>query len=127
MKSILNDIKKTENPVVDENDEYYIVNANVKYPNNANLVSEKIYFDKKYNLKEVQVLNKDGNALIRMKFDSIEYSKKFDNNLFDLDTLVKDTECTDESCKNTESTEETSILDDIVYPLYLPADTYLSS
>lgn len=139
LNSLLKDIKDTENPVVDENDEYYIVNANVNYPNNSSLKTEKIYFDKDNNLKEVQVLNKDGNAIIRMKFTNIEYSAKFNDDNFSLDSLITTNECDGEECEETNSesesketnsesdSEETSVLNDIVYPLYLPSDTHLST
>ena len=127
LKSLLKDIKNTENPVVDKNDDYYIVNANVKYPNNSSLVSEKIYFDKDNNLKEVQVLNKDGNAIIRMKFTSVKYSVKFEDNNFALDSLITTNDCTEESCADEKSSEETSIIENIVYPLYVPKDTHLST
>lgn len=127
LKSILNDIKKTKEPTIDENDEYFIVNADVDYPNNSNLVKEKIYFDKNGTLKEVQVLNKDGNALIRMKFTSIKYSEKFDDDNFKLESLVTTNTCEEDSCKENQNEEQTSILNDIVYPLYLPEDTHLST
>ncbi len=124
LKSLIKDIEKTEEPQIDENEEYYIVNANVNYPNNASLKTEKIYFDKNGELKEVQVLNKDGNAIIRMKFNSIKYSVKFDDDNFNLDSLI--TSCDeDSSCKD--DSKESSVLNDIVYPLYLPADTHLST
>ncbi len=126
LKSLLNDIKSTKDPKVDENDDYYIVNADVNYPNNSKLKTEKIYFDKEGNLKEVQVLNGDGNSIIRMKFTSVKYSVKFDDKNFNLDSLI--TNCEDEeSCKTTEKTEETSAINDIIYPLYLPEDTHLST
>lgn len=130
LKSLLKDIKSTSNPVVDENEEYYIINANVNYPNNSKLKTEKIYFDKNGNLKEVQVLNKDGNAIIRMKFNSIKYSVKFEDNNFSLDSLI--TKCDDDSsCKKEDSkpseSAETSAVKDIIYPLFLPEDTHLST
>lgn len=126
LKSLLKDIKSTSEPVVDENDDYYIVNANVNYPNNSKLKSEKIYFDKDGHLKEVQVLNKDGNAIIRMKFNSIKYSVKFADDNFSLDSLI--TSCDDEeSCKTNSKSTETSAINDIIYPLYLPEDTHLST
>ena len=125
----------------------------------------KCFLKKDNNLKEVQVLNKDGNAVITMKFNSIKYSDKFDKDNFNLDSLISTNECKgDENC-NTESTKDepkkdendktnenstndaspkepssnentnteqssektTSILDNIVYPLYLPKDTHLST
>ncbi len=128
LKSLLRDIESTESPKVDENDDYYIINANVNYPNNSNLKTEKIYFDKSGELKEVQVLNSDGNAIIRMKFNSIKYSVKFEDDNFALDKLITNTCEDEESCKNDDqASEPTSILKDIVYPLYLPEDTHLST
>lgn len=127
LKSLIKDIESTENPVVDENDDYYIVNANVNYPNNNSLKTEKIYFDKEGELKEVQVLNKDGNAIIRMKFNSIKYSAKFEDDYFSLDSLITNS-CDDEStCKENSPSEETGAIKDIVYPLFLPEDTHLST
>ena len=124
LKSLIKDIENTEEPKIDENDEYYIINANVNYPNNGNLKTEKIYFDKNGDLKEVQVLNKDGNAVIRMKFNSLKYSVKFDDDNFKLDSLI--TNCDeDSSCQDDSKT--TSTINDIVYPLYLPTDTHLST
>ena len=127
LASLVKDIKNTKDPVVDENNEYYIVNANVNYPNNSNLVSEKIYFDKDGNLKEVQVLNKDGNAIVRMKFKDIKYSAKFEDNNFDLNSLISTNDCKGSEDCSTGDTEKTSVLDNIVYPLYLPTDTHLST
>lgn len=127
LNSIVKDMKSTTKPNIEENDEYIIVNANVNYPNNSSLISEKIYFDKDYNLKEVQVLNKDGRVAIRMKFNTIKYSAKFSNDNFDLDTLITTNECNENDDCQDQKTEETSILDNIVYPLYLPQDTHLST
>lgn len=122
LSSILNDIKSTKNASVEKNKEYYIVTANVRYPNNASLIKEKIYFDKKNNIKEVQVIDKDDRVAIRMKFLKVQYSKKFEPNNFKLDNLITTKEC--EDCK---TTEKTSVVDNIVYPLYLPQDTHLST
>lgn len=123
LKSLLNDIKSTKEPLVDENDDYYIVNAEVNYPNNSKLKTEKIYFDKDGNLKEVQVLNKEGNAIIRMKFNQIKYSAKFSDDNFKLDSLITDP-CKDSSCGDS---EETASINDIIYPLFIPEDTHLST
>lgn len=125
LKSLLKDIENTSEPQIDENDEYYIINADVNYPNNGNLKTEKIYFDKNGDLKEVQVLNKDGQAVIRMKFNSLKYSVKFDDDNFNLDSLITNSCEEDSSCQDDSTT--TSTINDIVYPLYLPTDTHLST
>jgi len=125
LKSLVNDIKNTEDPKVEKKDEYFVVTADVDYPNNKTLVNEKIYFDKKNNLKEVHVLNSDGNTVIKMKFNNIKYSVKFDDNNFSLDSLISNT-CDEEgACK--EITTNSSISENVVYPLYVPADTHLST
>lgn len=58
-----------------------------------------------------------------MKFTSIKYSFKFDDNNFSLDELITNT-CEDEDCT---LDEETSTINDIIYPLYVPTDTHLST
>lgn len=135
LKSLLNDIKSTDQPLVDENDDYYIVNANVNYPNNSKLTNEKIYFSKDGELKEVQVLNKDGNAIIRMKFNSIKYGAKFDDSNFSLDSLITNSCDEENGCENKNNegeksnneSSETGAIKDIIYPLYVPTDTHLST
>ena len=142
LKSILKDIENTSDVKVDETKDNYIITANVNYPNNSNLITEKIYFDKKNNLKELQVLNKDGIAVIKMKFDNIKYSVKFDDDNFELSSLISTNDCkgeencstgnlesseSNESSEESKTEESTSVLDNIVYPLYLPVDTHLST
>lgn len=125
LKSLVNDIKKTEEPKVETTEDHFIVTADVDYPNNPALVSEKLYFDKKNDLKEVHVLNDAGNTIIKMKFNNIKYSVKFDDNNFSLDSLISNS-CDEEgACK--EITTSTSISENVVYPLYVPADTHLST
>ena len=134
LSSILKDIKNTNDLKITQDKEYYIVTADVNYPNNSNLINEKIYFDKNNNLKKVEVINKDDNALIKMNFNNIKYSAKFKDNNFDLSSLISTNECKgEESCsiddkkESKEESKETSILDNIVYPLYLPENTHLST
>jgi hypothetical protein len=43
---------------------------------------------------------------------------------FSVDKMIEDNCCNNEIV---ESTEDTSILDDVVYPLYVPANTYLKN
>lgn len=123
LSSVLNDIKITKNVEIKKDKENYIVNAKVNYPNNKYLTHELIYFDKKGNIKEVQVIKDDGRVAIKMKFVKITYSKKFEPNNFNLDSLITTSNCEGECT----TTKETSVTDNIVYPLYLPQDTHLST
>lgn len=138
LESIIKDINSTKEINTKKEKGYTIVRANVNYPNNSNLKYEDIYFDKNGKLIKVYVLDNDNKPIIKMNFDSIKFGKRFSKNNFKLSSLVSDQEeC--ESCKessNAESMEKASttkdessasIIDDVVYPLYIPKDTSLAS
>lgn len=119
LNSLVNDINNDSESNVIKDGDGFIINSKVNYPNNANLVSEKIYLDKKNNLKKVEVLDKDNNVKITVNFSSIDFKPTFKDDYFKLESLI-DEECCEEK-------ETSALMDDIVYPLYLPSNTYLST
>lgn len=130
LTSLLDDINNTDNISMKEVDNKYVLTSNVNYPNNDKLTSQEIYMDKNYNVKEVRVLDKDGNVEIKMTFDKIDYSPKFKDNYFDLNQIIEEKNIgsnTDNKDNKTEQTKSTATIDDIVYPMYLPTNTYLTS
>ena len=130
LTSLLDDINNTDNISMKEVDNKYVLTSNVNYPNNDKLTSQEIYMDKNYNVKEVRVLDKDGNVEIKMAFDKIDYSPKFKDNYFDLNQIIEEKNIgsnTENKDNKTEETKSTATIDDIVYPMYLPTNTYLTS
>ncbi len=128
LTSLLDDINNTDNISMKEVDNKYVLTSNVNYPNNDKLTSQEIYIDKNYNVKEVRVLDKDGNVEIKMTFDKIDYSPKFKDNYFDLNQIIEEKDISsNDSEEDTEKTKSTATIDDIVYPMYLPTNTYLTS
>lgn len=130
LTSLLDDINDTDNISMKEVDNKYVLTSNVNYPNNDKLISQEIYMDKNYNVKEVRVLDKDGNVEIKMTFDKIDYSPKFKDNYFDLNQIIEEKNIgssTEDNDNKTEETKSTATIDDIVYPMYLPTNTYLTS
>ena len=133
LTSLVDDINNTDNISMKEVDNKYVLTSNVNYPNNDKLASQEIYMDKNYNVKEVRVLDKDGNVEIKMTFDKIDYSPKFKDNYFDLNQIIEEknigsnTDNKDNTDNKTEQTKSTATIDDIVYPMYLPTNTYLTS
>ena len=133
LTSLLDDINNTDNISMKEVDNKYVLTSNVNYPNNDKLTSQEIYMDKNYNVKEVRVLDKDGNVEIKMTFDKIDYSPKFKDNYFDLNQIIEEknigsnTDNKDNKDNKTGETKSTATIDDIVYPMYLPTNTYLTS
>ena len=133
LTSLLDDINNTDNIIMKEVDNKYVLTSNVNYPNNDKLTSQEMYMDKNYNVKEVRVLDKDGNVEIKMTFDKIDYSPKFKDNYFDLNQIIEEknigsnTDNKDNKDNKTGETKSTATIDDIVYPMYLPTNTYLTS
>lgn len=118
LASLLSDLVNTENKNYSEEEEYLILQTNVSYPNNPDLSYQKLYFDKDYNLKKNEVYNTDNKLRIRFVISNIDYKANLDDNYFNVESNV------DANCCSGEKTS--GALDEIIYPLYIPSDTYLS-
>ncbi len=163
LSSLLNDLQNDQEASFKEENDNYIVTSKVNYPHNKTLVEQNLYFDKKMNLKQVIVYDEEQNEKIKVTINNLDYKAKYDEDHFELQTLItqqedtikeenttettdskQNTNCQDNSCKNEttnecqdneetckqeeqENSEETSALSDIIYPLYVPKNTYLKS
>lgn len=119
LSSLVNDIENDDKIVFEEKDDYYILKVKVNYPNNSELTYEKIYFDKNNELKKVEVCSEDNNIKIVVTFSKIDLNASIDDEHFKIENLVK------EDLQIEENTTPT--IENIVYPLYLPSDTFLSN
>lgn len=120
LQSILDDINADDKKEFKEDDNYYVFTTSVNYPHNRSLKKQVIYLDKKLNVKEVHVVDENNNPQIKMKFKSIDMKAKFKNDYFALDNNMK-TAVVDDTTKPVAS------IDEIIYPMYIPEDTYLST
>ncbi len=139
IESLINDINNDANATITKEDDHYLINAKVNYPNNAKLDNETITTDKDYNVELVEVKDKDGKVFMEVKFNKINDAPKFASDYFNTDQYnlsnedVKEEDCIKEcgdkeECKNQcESKTTSNVLDEIIYPLYVPTDTFLSS
>ena len=114
--ALLNDIKEDKNTAFKKKDEKFIFTSKVRYVNNTKLVNQNIIIGKDETFEKVCVFDKDGVEAMTMIFDDIDYSYKFKNKEFDLDTIID---------SNEEEVVSSSSLDDIIYPLYVPSGTKL--
>lgn len=117
LQSIIDDISRDKEKEFKETKKYYIFITDVDYPNNKKLVKQKITFDKKLNLKKVVVYNNDNTPMMTFKVTDIDYSPTFKKNNFKVNEVLKTVK--------TETTKETSALEDTIYPLALPEGTKL--
>ena len=131
LSTLVKDIKNDDSITFEEVDGEYVLKAKVNYPNNSELTYQKLYFDSKMNLKAVDVFDKDDILAISVKFNKINYKAKLKEEDFNIDSIVDKQvnaeveEESDVSKVEEDETVETATLEDVIYPLYVPADTYL--
>ncbi len=118
--SIINDINKDTEKEVLEDDDGFVIVTKVNYPNNINLVKQKIYVDSDANIKKIEVLNDSGIIEMTMVFNRIDEDPKFNDNHFDLDSIISNIEVE-------EKEEKAGVIDNVIYPLYVPSGTVLTS
>ena len=126
LNSLLNDINNDKKIKLEKFKDGYIIKTRVNYPNNEELVKENIYFDNKMNITKVIVYDNDNNERIIVEFNKIDLKANLDDKDFKLDEYIsndKKEECEGSNCDKTTS----NILEDIIYPLYLPSNTFLTS
>lgn len=119
LQVILKDIENDEDRVFKETEDGYIITTKVNYSNNKKLVKQNIFFDKNINITEVHVLNADDQVQMKMKFNSTDMKATYDDNYFDLKENMASSE--------TDSEQPVSKLEDIIYPMYIPSNTHLTS
>jgi len=159
LRALVNDITKDSEVSMEEVDSKYVLKSKVNYPNNSDLVYQKVTLDKNMNLNKVEVFNSSDAIKIKVNVGSLDLKAGLSENDFKLEDYVKentndsanskepcedgdttcktedqcdanDTECkkkSDCSSSNCDSKDKTTgVLEDIIYPLYIPSNTYLS-
>lgn len=121
LEAIVNDIKDDKERSFKETKNGYTFTTAVNYPNNRNLIKQKIELSSKLKLKKVQVYNSDSVICMTMEFKDIDYSPTFKKNYFSLDTVMKTYSVSEEEVK------QTSNLYDSIYPLMVPSGTKLTN
>ena len=129
LETIYNDIEADDNRVFEKDKDNYVFVSKVKYPSNSSLKKQKVTIDNDYNIRKVEVLNKNDIAMMTIEFKTIK-SKNLSEDDFDLDNFIeqdnKETKDNTKTDSKKEKEQATSSLEDIIYPLYLPANTKLT-
>ena len=143
LQNLVNDIKNDSSATLEKKDNEYIIRSKVNYPNNEELSYQKIHFDKNMNLNKVEVYNNEDIVKIKVNFKAIDLKAKLSEDDFVLNDLIDEPNinetqnndnCSEETCKEESNNceegkceETSSTLDSIIYPLYIPSETHLSS
>ena len=118
LQTILDDLESDKKYTYVNEDDKHIFTSSVNYSNNTDLVNQKVTINSDYEVETVEVLDADGNVKIKMTFNDIDYKAKFNTDYYSLEQNVS-SEVTD--------TDEVSTIEDIIYPMYIPVNTSLSS
>lgn len=119
LQTLLADIQNDREKEFKNTSSNFIFKTKVNYPNNSDLVNQKIYFDKKLNPVKVEVLNDEEDVLIRMTFDKVNLKPKFKKEYFTLDENM-------EVSKENDNTKIVSKIEEEIYPMYIPENTKLA-
>ncbi len=120
LESLVQDIKDDDDRIFKETKDGYSFMTAVNYPNNRNLIRQKINLSKKLKLKKVQVYNSDSVICMTMEYKKIDYSPTFKKNYFSLNTVMKTYSVED-------TVEQTGVLEESIYPLMIPSGTRLTN
>lgn len=118
LERIFTDLEKDDDRTLTQEGDGYIFTSKVTYSNNESLMTQKVYVDKDLQVQKIEVLDGDNVVQMCMTITNIDQKKTFDESYFQL-----------ESNMGAEQTIETtmSTIDSIVYPMYIPTNTYLTS
>ncbi|MBQ6841353.1 MAG: outer membrane lipoprotein carrier protein LolA [Bacilli bacterium] len=124
LASLVKDMENDNESVISSEEGLNIIKSKVNYPNNDDLKYQKVYVDENYNIKKVEVYGESDLPKIKVTFDDVDLKAGLKEDEFALKNYVSDTNCDEETCK----TEETmSKIENAIYPLYMPSNTYLSA
>lgn len=118
LQNLINDIKSDDGYSFESNNDGYTISTKVNYSNNKELVSQKIYINNDYEIYLVEVFDQNGILKLKMEIGDIDYNSNFDTDYFKLENNMTVSGDFDSSV---------SEIQDIVYPMYIPQNTYLST
>ena len=127
LQPIITDLNNDSERKFEKTNDGYTITSKVNYSSERDFNTQKIYIDKDKNITKVEVLDSNNTVKMCLTVIDIDYKAKFEDNYFDANNYIKQTEETPKE----EQTEEkqdttTSKIEDIVYPMYVPVDTQLS-
>ena len=120
LQTLLSDIQNDKDKKFKTTSSNYIFITKVNYPNNSDLVKQKIYFNKKLNPVKVEVMNEEDDVLISMDFEKVNMSPKFNKKYFTLDENMK-------VSKSVDDVKTVSKIDEEIYPMFIPNNTKLTN
>ena len=92
LHSILKDLTNDKKVELVDNDKKNIVKSKVNYPNNDELVYQKVYFDNDGDIEKVEVYDKNDIVKIKVIFESVDLRANLSKNDFDIEEYIDEEE-----------------------------------
>ena len=86
--SIIDDLNNDSNVTKEEKDSMYVFTSTVNYPNNPNLVKQRVTVDKDLKVTKVEVLNANDEAEMTFDITNIDYGPTFDESYFEVHSII---------------------------------------
>ncbi len=120
LQTIVKDIKNDKNKTFKETKDGYQFTSNVNFSNNPDLEKQVVLFDKDLNLKEIEIKNANDQTEMKLTVKKLDKKATFQNSYFSLKENMT-------VANEEETTESVSTIEDIIYPMYIPANTHLEN
>jgi len=119
LQMIIKDISNDKDAVVVDTDEGNIIKSKVSFSNNPKLISQNVYLDDNNKITKVEIIDAQDKPQIVVEFLSYELNKDIDDDIFIVDNNM--------TVSKTYEKDIPQEISAIIYPLYIPANTYLTS
>lgn len=119
LNSIVKDLKEDTEKIIKKINNEYVIKSKVYYPNNEDLIYQKVYLSNNQ-IKKIEVYDKNDLVKIKVEFNKVKLDYNAKTSDFNIDDYIKENDNNSE-----EKTETSSTIDNIIYPLYIPSNTYL--
>lgn len=119
LQMIIKDISDDKDSTVIETDEGNIIKSKVHFSNNPKLVSQNVYLDKDNKIVKVEIVDEEDKPQIIVDIISYELNKEINDDIFEVDNNM--------TVSKTYDKDIPLEISAIIYPLYVPANTYLTS
>lgn len=117
LHNLINDMKNDSDLSMVKDESGYIFISKTNYSNNKDLVYQKIYVNSDKNIYRVEVYDNNDIKKLIMNINNIDYGSNFNDDYFKLDNNIS---------YNSDNSSVSKI-EDVVYPMYIPMNTYLST
>ena len=117
LDALLTDLENDSEKKFQVEKDHYVFQLKCNYPTNSKFVRQKLEFSSDLKPEKVSVYDSNDVEVMTMEFKKVKYSPKLSKEDFNIEDIMDK--------KSYEKVQETSSIEDIIYPLFVPEGTKL--